>query len=512
MNLREKLGQRLVYALPDQTELTPEVADFLVACRAAGVVLFGFNIKSPAQIARFNADLQDLAARNGLPPFIISLDEEGGAVSRMPGEGSDLIAPSQMAQAVAGLDTLRACAAVTSRRLRRLGFNLNYTPVVDVNNNPANPVIGIRSFGADPELVSQAGVAAVETYLEYKVSPCAKHFPGHGDTNTDSHYSLPVVNKSLAELREFELVPFRRVIEAGVPAIMTAHILYPQVETENLPATLSATFLNGLLRQDMGFDGLIFTDCLDMRAIADRYGLGAAAIMAFRAGADIAMLKGGLAEQRAAFEEVVRAAEAGGFEAAASDATLARLERWRERFALPQIAEPQPSEDVDIIAKAARRGITYELSSSAGDLLPVSQQKMQRPLLLDFTLPMASLVEEGRQASPLLAQELQKVLPNLHRLEIPAWELEVVGRPQELPSAIQQSDFIIAVVRNAKRFATQAAIVNELLGDAETRPVIVVAAREPYDLELFGAASARFAIYGDPPASIKALVATLSGN
>lgn len=508
MNLREKLGQRLIYALPHVTEMSEEVADFLISTHAAGVILFGFNVKTPEQIARFNRDLQALAAERGLPPFIISLDEEGGTVSRMPAEGQDLITPNQMAQAVAGLDTVRECAAVTARRLRRLGFNLNYTPVLDINNNPHNPVIGIRSFGADPQQVAEAGAVAIQTYLEYGISPCVKHFPGHGDTAVDSHHDLPIVSKSLDELLQFEIVPFKRAIEAGVPSIMTAHIVYPQVEPDGLPATLSPIFLNDVLRNKLGFEGIIITDCLDMRAIADRYGLGAGAIRSFRAGADIAMLKGPLDEQRAAFEEVVAAAEAGGFDATASDATLARLEKWRSQFCLDPISELQPAEDFGILARAARAGMTVTVEPGATDILPLHSQKYSRPLLVDFTLQMASPVEDGRQPSPLLARLLTETLPNLHRFELSGDLPPTV--PDELFATAGQSDLLIVIVRNALRFDEQRAVVQRLL--QITAPVIVVAAREPYDLDLFPTAQIRVATYGDPPVSMKALVAALTGK
>ena len=506
MDLRAKLGQRFIYALPDVTELTTEVADFLVDCRAGGLVLFGFNIKTLAQITKLNQDLQTLAASKGLPPFIISLDEEGGNVSRMPADGQDLITPSQMALGVAGPAAVEACANVTARRLRQLGFNFNYAPVMDVNNNPANPVIGTRSYGAEPAIVAELGTIAIEAYLQNAVSPCVKHFPGHGDTAVDSHYGLPIVQKSLEQLREFELVPFERAIRAGVPAIMTAHILYPQVETGGLPATFSAIFLSQLLREQLNFDGLIITDCLDMRAIADHYDLGEAAIMAFRAGADLVMLKGPLAEQRAAFEKAIAAAQANDFDEAASDLTIARLEKWRKRFCVPVNPTSTAPQDYEIVAQAARQSVT--VIKSEANLLPLTATNTKRPLLLDFTLAMASPVEGGRTPGPLLEQELKRKLPNLTRLEISAETSPLDA--ERVRQQVKQSDLLLIVCRHALLLKRQADLIKELVaGDVA---VVLVAAREPYDLDLFPDVSVAIATYGDPPATVKALAALLTGN
>jgi beta-N-acetylhexosaminidase len=503
MNLREKLGQCFVFRLPDVTELTPRVANFLTECRAGGLILFGFNVKRPNQVRRLNRDLQNLAKEKGLPPLLISVDEEGGQVSRQPAKGQELIAPSQMAQAQGGVESVRACAAVTARRLRYFGFNLDYTPVVDINNNMRNPVIGLRSFGETAETVAEMGVAAIEAYLQGGISPCAKHFPGHGDTAVDSHFGLPFVNKSLEELKAFELVPFQRAVEAGVPAIMSAHIVYPQVDKSGLPATLSPIFLTRLLRQEMGYEGLIFTDALNMRAIADKWGLGKAAVMAFQAGADLVMPIGMLDEQLAAFEEVLATIERGDLDLSRLDASVARIEKWKNRFCLPLSDEANPQEDYTALANAAKKGI--KLIPGNVKLLPLTPTNAQRPLLIDFTVPMGSPVEEGRQPGPLLEESLRESLPNLLRVE-------VAVNPDEKESGrvlawAEQSDLLLIVARRAVQNPLQAKLVNTLLAN-QTKSVLVIA-REPYDLELFPPTCTAILTYGDPPVSIQALVQAL---
>lgn len=508
MDLRDKIGQRFVYRLPGITRLTDEIADFLVDCRAGGVVLFGYNVRTPEQVAELNHDLQDLATRKGLPPFIISVDEEGGQVSRMPAIGQELIAPSPMAQAIAGPEAVQACSGVTARRLRRLGFNLNFAPSLDINNNPANPVIGTRSYGEDPQKVAELSALAIEAYRQYGLSSCAKHFPGHGDTNIDSHFGLPVVEKSLEELLDFELIPFKRAIAAKVPAIMTAHILYPLVEKGGLPATFSRTFLTGLLREQFGFEGLIFTDALDMRAITGRYGLGKACIAALQAGVDVGLsFSMALAEQRAAFEEVVAAAEAGQFDLAEMDASLARLEKWREQYCAVANEPALEKDDAQIIAQAARQSITVVKSENG--FLPLKNGQAKRPLLVDFKLEMESPVEEGRQPGPILEEQLRLALPTMQRLEIPAEPSEVEA--ERVLVAASQSDALIVVARNARRFENQARLVCRLITERSNQtPLVVVVAREPYDLPLFANAPVAIATYGDPPATMKALANLLT--
>ena len=499
MDLRDKAGQRLMLAL-DGPELTAETAQFLLDVRAGGVCLFGRNITGVEQVAQLNRDLQDFAARHGLPPLLISIDEEGGRVSRMPADGQDWIAPSQMAQAAAGGDAIATAAGVVARRLRKLGFNIDFTPVADLNNNPANPAIGTRSFGTDPELVGQRVATAVRAYLAEGVAPCVKHFPGHGDTAVDSHLGLPVVQHDRAHLDRFELAPFRAAFAAGVPALMSAHILYPQLEPSNLPATLSPLFLTALLREELGFAGVVFSDALNMDAIAKYYARPDASVMTLRAGADIALPLGTPEVQRACFERIVE--RAGELD---MDGPLARIMALKERFARPPLAaDPErESRDARLVAEVANRSVTL---LGPGSLLPLSAQEA-RPVVIDFELPAASQVEEGRQAGLLLKQLLSERWPEGKFLLTPAQSPE---NEAGLLAAARDSSLLLVVLRNALREPAQAALLQKLL-EAQPRAV-VVAARDPYDLSLAPAAPVRLAIYGDPPVSVRALVKALFGE
>jgi beta-N-acetylhexosaminidase len=420
----------------------------------------------------------------------------------MPADGQDWIAPSQMAQSAAGGgEAVATCAGVIARRLRKLGFNLDFAPVADINSDPANPAIGIRSFGIDPDLIGQSVATAVQAYLAEDLAPCVKHFPGHGDTAVDSHLGLPVVSHDLAHLEQFELKPFRQAFAAGVPALMSAHILYPQIEPSGLPATLSPYFLTGLLREELGYLGLVFSDALEMQAIAKIYPGPQASLMTLLAGADIALPMGDLANQKAAFEYLVeRAAELD------LDGPLARILAFKERFALPPLpADPaREAEDARLVAGVARRSVT---ALGPVSLLPLSPQE-PRPLVIDFELPLASPVEEGRQPGRLLKDLLTDRWPGLRFLAVPA-----AAPPDSGPDPVEaarQASLLLIVLRNATRWPAQAQLLQKLL-EAQPRAV-VVAARDPYDLQLAPQAPLRLAIYGDPPVSIRALAGALSGE
>ncbi|WP_431897378.1 glycoside hydrolase family 3 protein [Micromonospora haikouensis] len=260
------------------------------------VVLFARNIVDLDQVAALTA-----ALRAERPDVIVAIDEEAGDVTRIEsGRGSSR--PGNFA--LGAVDDPQLTAEVArdlGRELASVGVTLDYAPDADVNSNPANPVIGVRAFGADPDLVARHTAAWVRGLQSGGVAACAKHFPGHGDTRVDSHHDLPRIGGSRAQLDAAELVPFRAAVAAGVQAVMTGHLLVPALDPR-LPATLSPRILGGLLREELGFSGVIVTDAVEMRAVADRYGFAGAAVRALAAGADAICVGGERADEDAARE------------------------------------------------------------------------------------------------------------------------------------------------------------------------------------------------------------------
>lgn len=497
LDLATKVGQRLLVTLPG-TSLTTAVKDFLLAVKPGGILMFASNISSLNQIKKFNADLQALAAANNLPPFIITLDEEGGIVNRMPADGQAAVAPSQMAQAAAGLNAIRDCAYETGARLANLGFNLNLAPVADVNSNYLNPVIGTRSYGGDPNQVATAISAAIEQYQKQGVGTCVKHFPGHGDTATDSHTGLPIVRKSLDDLKRLELIPFVAAIAAGTPAIMTAHILYPQIEPQGLPATLSPFFLKQLLRDQLNFEGLIITDALNMDAISNKYGLAQAALLSVQAGADMVMLISDLNGQRAVFNSLLMAATQGAFEV---DKSAERSLAYKATLVRPVATK---AENPAKIAAAAQSAITALRFDNHTLPLPITGQKL---LLINFALDKPSPVE-GQPPTTLFGELWRTTFAGQPSLEVSV--NPTTAEVGQVVKAAQTADKVILVTRDAFDNDLQGHLVQTLL--ATNPATIVVAVRSPYDLMAFPHAPNYLTTYSDVPASDHALLAALIGK
>src|SRR5699024_7798703 len=228
------------------------------------------------------------------------------------------------------------------------GFNWNYSPLADVNTNPNNPVIGVRSFGENTELVSDMTVAQVEGYQENGVLSTPKHFPGHGDTSEDSHHGLPAVTYDRETLEEVHLPPFQAAIDAGADSIMTSHVIIEAIDPE-LPATLSEDVLTGLLREEMGFDGLIVTDAMSMQAFKDNWGVGEAAVMTIQAGADFVMATGTLNEQKETFEALLSAYESGELSQERVDASVERILAKKVMYGLFDNRYVDPDEATDVV-------------------------------------------------------------------------------------------------------------------------------------------------------------------
>lgn len=479
----------------------------LARTRAAGVILFGANIVGPAQLHALCATLQAWAAAAGLPPLLIGIDQEGGTVTRLP--APFVTPPSQGAQGATG-DPADAysCAMLSGRQLRACGVNLNFAPVADVSSNPANPVIGIRAFGAEVATVTACVEAALRGYAEAGVLACVKHFPGHGDTSVDSHLGLPVVEHTLERMGQVELAPFAAAVRAGVPAVMSAHVVFRALDPR--PATLAPPVLRGILRERLGFDGLIFTDALDMGAIAAQHSAAEAAVLALQAGADIAMPLGTLDDQVAVAEAITAAYADGRLSREQGAATRRRLDRLRAAY---RLADP-PAEaaalsdallsELDATAlDVARRGMTVR---DAGGLLPLGPAT--RLALIDCQLPRFNNAEEASERASLLRDLVAAAFPHAVCLAL-SEELGAAERDAALAVA-RRAELTVLLTRNAALVPAQAQLVAALAG-AGLR-LIHVAARSPEDIRLLPGAAASLCLYGDPPVSLRALAGALRGQ
>ena len=286
------------------TELLEQEA-VLLAGGVRNVILFARNYRDSSQLTQLAADIR-VAAQG---PVLISVDQEGGRVQRFCGAPF----PDQPAARDLGHQGENAVAKwtrETALALRACGVNMNLAPVLDVDSNPKNPVIGDRSLSRDANVVAQLGAACVQAMQGCGVAACGKHFPGHGDTDVDSHFDLPKLTHSLTRLEQLEFVPFRAAIKANIAAIMSAHVVFEAIDP-HVPGTLSARVITGLLRDALGFDGLILTDDLEMKAVADRFEIGDAAVRAVEAGCDILLVCKNLPVQIQAIDGLSRAIASG---------------------------------------------------------------------------------------------------------------------------------------------------------------------------------------------------------
>ena len=286
MSLPQLCGQLLVVGF-NGTTLPKGLTESLSAGLRAGVILYQRNLPSIEAAWALCCAICRICAPD-LPP-IISLDQEGGRVSRLPPPARSL--PSMRTIGKLGdADFAQRAASIVARGLAVMGFNCNFAPVLDVDSNPHNPIIGDRSFSNDPHLVAHMGMAFARGLSRNGVLACGKHFPGHGDTQLDSHFDLPTVSRPLAQLESVELLPFREAVARHIDALMTAHVVYPELDAEAVPATLSRPILTSLLRDSWGYRGVVFSDDLEMKAVSSQYSLDACAKQAIRAGCDMLLI------------------------------------------------------------------------------------------------------------------------------------------------------------------------------------------------------------------------------
>ncbi|MEH0168111.1 beta-N-acetylhexosaminidase [Roseateles microcysteis] len=356
-------GQLVMVDIPGKS-LDADTAAFLRDRKIRAICLFRKNLGTEDEIRQLTADLRAVMGDKAL----IGIDQEGGSVIRATSLPQ---APAAMALGAIGDEALaEATGAAVARGLRFLGINWNFAPVLDINNNPANPVIGERSFGEDAEGVTRLARAWMRGSLREGVACCVKHFPGHGDTHVDSHHALPTVDKSLAALEALELKPFRALASGpeAAPAVMTAHIVYPQLDGEH-PATLSKRILTGILRESMGFDGVVITDALMMKAVFERYGYARASVLALQAGADMPLAQGSLAEQAEAIDAIGAALAAGDLTAERLAQSVARLDRLATQYPLSHrdYAASERAEDDRLMRDIWARGLTALRGAMAPD-------------------------------------------------------------------------------------------------------------------------------------------------
>lgn len=329
MMSRDKIGQLFMVGF-DGTAVSADLAAFIKEYKPGGVILFSRNLESAEQIIELTNDLQRCSPHS---PLLISIDQEGGRVSRLP-KGFTIFPPCDVLGRCNSSELAYAAAATIAKELKAVGINMNMSPVLDVNSNPANPVIGDRAFGTTPGSVCELGLATVGGLQDNRVVACGKHFPGHGDTNADSHKELPVVTAPRERLERIEFPPFRHAAAHGVATMMTAHVLYRALDDQR-PATLSPTIIAKFLREELDYNGVVLTDDLEMHAIIDHYGIEEATVQSILAGCDMPLICKDRNREVAAITALDKAVADGTITVERLEQSLARVARLKEQFLHP---------------------------------------------------------------------------------------------------------------------------------------------------------------------------------
>jgi beta-N-acetylhexosaminidase len=329
MTVDEKVGQMVMIGL-EGYEKDPYAQEMITKYKVGGFIFFKRNINNAYPTLTLINSLKEANRENKIPLFF-AVDEEGGRVTRMPAEFTKL-PTSRAIGKINSEDFAFEVGSIIGQQLKSLGFNMNFAPVLDIDSNPNNPVIGDRSFGHNEEIVSKLGTATMKG-IQSQVISAVKHFPGHGDTSTDSHISLPVVNHDMDRLKDFELVPFAQAIENGADMVMVAHILLPKIDQEN-PVTLSETVITDILREEMKFNGVIITDDMTMGAITENYDIGDAAVKSVRAGADIVLICHDNEKQVTVLEALKEAVADGVISQESLDEHVYRILKLKQKYNL----------------------------------------------------------------------------------------------------------------------------------------------------------------------------------
>ena len=517
MTLEEKVGQLFVQNVYGSDATTPDArnlplygvaspAEVVQKYHLGGVIYFAWtdSVNNPPQIAGLSNGLQQAAlsqASKVRVPLGISVDQEQGIVTRIGPPATQF--PGSMALG-AGRSTedARTAAAITGQELRAMGINTDFAPVSDVNVNPLNPVIGTRSFSSDPQLAADMVAAQVKGYQEDgKVSASAKHFPGHGDTATDSHVAFPIITHTRAEWEQIDAPPFKAAIEQGIDMIMTAHLSFPALDDSGNPATLSKPILTDLLRNELGYKGVIITDALNMQGVRDLYGDAEVAVRALEAGVDQLLMT---PEMDAAYAAVIEAVESGRISRSDLDAKVRRVLELKVKRGI--VADPM----VDPAALDSVVGTDAHLATAAA----VSDRTTTLVANDDGVLPLAApgkkvlVTGYGVTTTQTLADGITAAggTTTVRQTGTSPSDAAIAGAV----AAAQGKDAVVVTTMKAWGTPAQQKLVKALQDTGI--PVIVVATRDPYDIAYLPGTATYLATYSYSPVAIESVARVITGS
>ena len=565
MSLRQKITQMMMVdfrqwktadeeAKSDFTKMNSEVQKIVEDYDFGSVIFFANNIKETEQSFNLTMDLQKAATKDNGIPLLITTDQEGGIVYRL---GSGTALPGNMALGATGdVNNAKIAGEIIGSELSSLGINTTLAPVVDVNNNANNPVIGLRSYGEDAEMVGKMASAEIEGLAEYNVIGCAKHFPGHGDTATDSHYGLPMVNKSKEELLNNELKPYQVAINQGIEMIMSAHILYPQLDDttvhsdktgkeEKLPSTLSHKILTDLLKGEMGFNGVVVTDAMNMAGIAATYDEVQAVKLAINAGVDLICMPTNItcledmSKLDAIIDGVEKAVNDGEIQKSRLDDAVTRVLTLKENKGILDWKESNYSLEKALATVGCdeNRAKEREIAAKAvtvvkneNNTLPLNVTKKSKVLLVAAENNQRSLmkygVERAKKAGLIPDGAEVKVTRYMDRtLASDATVINADGSTytSAMTDLLDWCDTLVVVSDNSGLNVKKAHYENNYTGTPynlvdyveksdSNKTTVVISANKPYDVQMYPNADAIMAVYGSKGDPTEQLIGGATGS
>ena len=498
LSLDERAGQ-LMNVSWQGTTITPALEAMIHVRKVGGVLIHAENFDDAASLRALVGELGRLARDAKTLPLFIAIDQEGGAVTRI-GKGATIL-PGNMALAATPdpAAAVRAAIGILCRDMRALGVNWDLAPDADVNNEPRNPIILNRSFGSDPRRVAALVDVAVRTFADERFLCCAKHFPGHGATTVDSHSGLPDLEVDRARLDAVELVPFRAAIAAGVPAIMSAHIRVPALDpTPDLPVTLSPAVMTGLLRDQLGFAGLVVTDDLEMGALTKTRSESEAGYLAFVAGADVLLFRFDESAQQGAHRRLVTGMTGGALTRGRVDASLRRIVALKERYGILDAADPSGP-----TGSAADRAVADVLARQSITVLRAGGLPLRgRILVASVGAPDIATLSDQPTLGAVLRDRLPRVTARTITTTPSAADIAA------LVSAAHDADTVVVGTADASANPQQAVLVTAL---AAVRPTVMVSLRSPYDILAAPTAQGYVCAYTGREPTLRGLADVLSG-
>ncbi len=485
--MREMIGQMMVFGF-DGKKPDERIKKLITRYRIGGVILFTRNMGNTDEILALTVSLQKTAKEAGYEkPLLICVDQENGVVRRL-GKGTTVFPGAMLLGAAGDPRNAYEIGFATGVELKALGINWNLAPVTDINNNPSNPVIGVRSYGEDPFMVSAFAKQAILGMRKAGIITTLKHFPGHGDTDTDSHLALPVIRHDLSRLRAVELVPYKELIPWGVDTIMTAHIHFPAIERRKIPATLSHNIVTGLLREELGYDGVITTDCMEMKAVRETIGTAQGTIDAINAGVDIVMISHTYELQEASAQAVYDSVRHGDIPEEKIMDAYNRISKLKDKYLswedilangdTPKVSEKVGCQAHSLLAwKVFRKGI--KLFRNESNIIPA--QKNGDTLVIHPGTVNMTLAEDVEHSNCSLGMAIRSINPCASEMCIdPDPDASVIA---EVLSRINSFDIIIVGTLCASQNPGQIKLVRKLLETGKN--LIIIAMKSPYDYQFF---------------------------